>query len=98
MQETKEILNNIEAMLLNNKTIFNLQDVCRYTGLSPSFIYKKTSAKSIPHYKPSGKILIFKKEEIDEWLLRNQVSTMDDIEQYAIDFVTNKTWNGGARV
>ncbi len=90
-----QTLERIESLLLNNKKIFNIDDLCRYTGLSKSWIYKNTYLKILPHYKPSNKILIFKKDEIDEWLLKNPVRLMDDIEQEAINYVTGKTWNGG---
>ncbi|WP_293301717.1 helix-turn-helix domain-containing protein [Pedobacter sp. UBA4863] len=89
-----QTLERIESLLLNNKKIFNIEDLCAYTGLSKSWVYKKTASGLIPHYKPSNKILIFKKDEIDEWLLKNPVRLMDDIEQEAINYVTGKTWRG----
>ncbi|MGQ7855809.1 helix-turn-helix domain-containing protein [Pedobacter sp. WC2501] len=98
MSNSEKTLTSIENLLLNNKEVFTIDDLCKYTGLSKSFVYKKTATQSIPHYKPSNKILIFKKSEIDAWLLKNKISTLDDIEQQAINFVTGKTWNGGRNV
>ena len=62
-------LNEIEKMLLCQKTVFSFVEAAEYTGLSKSYLYKLTSAGLIPHYKPSGKLLFFKRQEIDEWLL-----------------------------
>ena len=39
-----------------------------YIGVSESMLYKLTSNKEIPHYKPRGKMLYFAKEELDAWL------------------------------
>ncbi len=41
-----------------------------YIGVSESMLYKLTSSKEIPHYKPRGKMVYFAKEELDEWLVR----------------------------
>lgn len=94
MKQEQITLERIESLLLNSKKIFNIDDLCRYTGLSKSWVYKKTASSQIPHYKPSAKILIFRKDEIDDWLLKNPVRLMDDIEQEAINYVTGKTWRG----
>lgn len=56
-----------------SRTIFNVEDLSNYTGLTRAYIYKLTSARIIPHYKPLNKTLFFKKSEIDEWLLMNPI-------------------------
>ena len=45
----------------------------RDMGLSRSQLYKLAKNGHIPHYRPSGKLLYFNKQELDEWLCRNQV-------------------------
>jgi excisionase family DNA binding protein len=62
-------LNQIEKMLTGQKTVLSFSETAEYTGLSKSYLYKLTSAGIIPHYKPTGKMLYFKKLEIDEWLV-----------------------------
>ncbi len=62
-------LEQIERMLHEQKTVLSFSEAAKYTGFSRSYLYKLTSAGIIPHYKPTGKMLFFKKSEIDEWLL-----------------------------
>jgi len=45
-----------------------------YLELSESYLYKLTSTKQIPHYKPTGKKIYFIASELNEWLLRNKIS------------------------
>lgn len=82
-------LKNIETLLksqaLNSKSVFNIDEVAIYTGLSKLYLYKLTSRKEIPYYQPQGKKIYFKREEIDKWLLRNRASTNEEIEQEAIN-------------
>lgn len=90
-------LEKIESLLrtqsLNNKIVFNLDELVLYTRLSKLYIYKLTSHNKIPFYRPNGKQLFFKKEEIDNWLLRNRQSTNEELEQEAINYSINKRSN-----
>lgn len=58
--------------------LFILPELCMYIGVSESMLYKLTSSKEIPHYKPRGKMVYFAKEELDEWLLQNYEPTMNE--------------------
>lgn len=87
-------LENIEKLLtsqsLMSKSIFNIDEVSIYTGLSKLYLYKLTSKNGIPHYKPNGKNVYFKKEEVDNWLLRNRQSTNEELNSEAINYSVNK--------
>lgn len=95
--ETKTItekLEKIEELILQQslqeKTLFNIDELVIYAGFSKLYIYKLTSQNKIPFYKPNGKHIFFKKTEIDEWLLNNRQSTIDEIESEAINYSVNK--------
>lgn len=64
-----EKLDRIYTLLKGQKEMMTLDDVATYTELSKSTIYKLTARNEIPHYKPTGKVIFFKKSEIDAWLL-----------------------------
>lgn len=81
-----ERLERIERLALSNKSVLNFDEVAVYTGLSKSTLYKLTSGKMIPHYKPSGKLLYFDRKELDSWLLQNRVHTTEEINQQAVDY------------
>ena len=85
----EKLLEHIDAISLNTKTTFSIEDFCRYTGFSKSLTYKLTSGKRIPFSCPNGKCIFFKKVDVDNWLLSNPVAPTEDIEQEAIDFVAN---------
>jgi excisionase family DNA binding protein len=97
MDNISERLNAIERKLdelaVANKDVLNLKEAARYLNMSCSHLYKLTSAKEIPHYKPRGKQVYFEKRELDKWLLQNRQTTKAEIEQAAIDYVVK----GGKR-
>jgi excisionase family DNA binding protein len=91
LQDIDDRLRHIEAMLLSQKNVLNLDEVATYTGLSKSHIYKLTCTGGIPCYKPNGKHIYFEKKLIDEWLLKNYKLTNDDINSQTADYLINKS-------
>ena len=83
----------LDELAALNKETLNLKEAARYLNMSCSHLYKLTSAKEIPHYKPRGKQVYFEKRELDKWLLQNRQTTKAEIEQAAIDYVVK----GGKR-
>jgi excisionase family DNA binding protein len=65
------------------KPVLSFEEGCEYTGLSKSWMYKLTSTGKIPHYKPDGKRLYFKTEELENWMLRNKVLSEEEIRSKA---------------
>ncbi|NQZ42706.1 MAG: helix-turn-helix domain-containing protein [Flavobacteriaceae bacterium] len=65
------------------KPILTFKEACSYCGMSTSKMYKHTSGREIPFYKPEGKKIYFLREELDKWLLRNRVPTNEELERAA---------------
>lgn len=89
-----EILTSIESLLRTHKTTFNVDDLCSYTGLSKSAVYKLTQRRLIPYSKPNSKVMFFKKEDVDAYLLSNRMDTHDEIEKIATNYIIRNKWAG----
>ncbi len=83
--EKKEQIEIFQA----GREILNLKQCMAFTGFSRGFLYKMTSQRTIPHYK-KGKLLLFKKSEITEWLLAGKVKTKEEEEKEVEKIVSNK--------
>lgn len=81
------------ADLITVNTIFCTKEVlasdeaARYMGVSKSYLYKLTMNQQIPHYKPMGKMCYFNRQELEQWLQSNRVSTANEIEQRAVNYL-----------
>ncbi len=65
-------LNELEKLFShNNDTPLNFVQAAQYLSISHSHLYKMTSQRKIPFHKPSGKYLYFFKNELDEWIRKN---------------------------
>lgn len=59
---------------ISSKTLLTLNEAAAYLGLSKSALYKMTSRKEIPYYKPC-KYLYFKREELEKWVFGCRVAS-----------------------
>lgn len=94
MDEIVKRLETIERLILSqnlvHKSVLSFAEACLYLELSESHLYKLTSASAIIHYKPNGKKIYFKREELDEWLLRNRSTSPDELAANANQFLTKR--------
>lgn len=65
------------------KDVLTMKEAQAYTGFSRAYLYKLTHLKKIPHFKPLGKTIFFKRTELVAWLLRNRVATDYEIQAEA---------------
>lgn len=82
-----QLINELKELIGKDERL-TLQEACNYLDLSSSTLYKLTSKNKIPHLKPNGKKIYFRKSDLNDWLFRNRVSTAEELEQKAIDYVT----------
>ena len=55
-------------MDITRKNVLNFEEAVEYTGFSPSYLYKLTGSQRIPCYRPYGKMIFFKREELEDFL------------------------------
>ena len=70
--------------------ILTTEAACKYLNMKKSMLYKKTSAKEIPYYKPEGKKMYFVREELDRWMQRNPTPTVDDMIRQSQEYMANR--------
>ena len=80
----------LDELRILQKTVLNFEEACSYLSMSQSHLYRLTAQRLIPHFRPQGKKLYFKRDEIDTWLLRNRRSSTDEIERQATDYIIRR--------
>jgi excisionase family DNA binding protein len=61
------------------KEILTIEDACLLMGLSKSYVYRLTSEQQIPHYKPLNKVIYFKRSEIERWIFKNKIHSIEEL-------------------
>lgn len=83
-------IQQLEKSLYQAKNILSFEEACAFLNFSKSYLYKLTSTCAIPHFKPSGKMVYFEREELEKWLRQNPVKTKDQIEMEASSYILKK--------
>ncbi|MDD5507555.1 MAG: helix-turn-helix domain-containing protein, partial [Bacteroidales bacterium] len=68
-------LDGLEAIRSHSsspKVPIDFKTAAQRAGLKESYMYKLTSQRKIPYYKPFGKRIYFDEDELTQWLLRNR--------------------------
>lgn len=63
------------------KEALTFSEGCDYCGFMPSYMHKLTGRNAIPYYKPNGKMIYFRRSDLDSWLLRNRNITRQEQEE-----------------
>lgn len=58
----------------------SLAEAAMYLKICKSTLYKKTSLREVPFYKPGGKLILFLKEDLDGYMNKSKVLTKNEIE------------------
>ena len=73
-QQVKDRIGALENVFLCQKEILNFDEAAAYLNMSKSTLYKLTSKKEIPHYKPN-RFVFFERSERDKWIRTATVKT-----------------------
>jgi len=83
MNDVIEKLERLEALIKKQyiliKDFLTLEEAAEYMQLSKSALYKLTSSKKIPYYVPGGKIIYFRRMELDDWLVFNRIASTEEV-------------------
>ena len=70
INEHSEVSNLVASMRLASKPVLTARECAEYIGVSLKYLYQLTSKRQVPFFKPRGKMLYFKRSEIDLWLTK----------------------------
>jgi excisionase family DNA binding protein len=94
MVQIIERLDRLERLILqqskNHKDLLDINEASDFLNLSVSQLYKHSSNSEITFYKPMGKKIYFRREDLLEWALKNRSPSKEEIEQEAKDFKVKK--------
>ena len=71
--ELQKRMDAVEDILDNAKEVLSVEEAARFMDIARSSLYKMTSDRSIPFYRPNGKMIYFEKADILEWIRKNRV-------------------------
>ena len=75
-------LSEIKQLLTNqNFEPLDLNQAAEYLKLKPSYLYSLVHQKKIPYYKPNGKRIYFNKLDLNKYLAKIRIMSVDEVEE-----------------
>lgn len=67
------------------KEVLSLNEAAEYLNLSRSALYKLTSARRIPFYRPNGKKIYFRRADLIQWVESKRTPTTTEALEASIN-------------
>lgn len=84
IKELAAHLSFIEKKMYVLKEYLTVPEAADYLNLSSSLVYKLTSKHELPLYKPNGKTIFIRRDDLNRWIAKNKVLSQEEIEEYAM--------------
>ena len=98
IDKTKQAIDKTQTfVLLAAKTMLSIADVAALTGMSKAHIYRLTCTRAILYYKPHGKQIFFKRQDVETWMQQNRVDSVADAEAIAARYCVTGSAHNPAR-
>lgn len=85
LREVRNLKREIKSVNLYRKRIYTIKEVSKVIGVSESYIQKLISSKQIPHSKPTGKLIFVRRRDLENFLMKNYITSEDDIDTIVAD-------------
>lgn len=72
------------------KEVLSFKEALALLDISASMLYKLTHQRAISFYKPNGKLIYFRKEDLLNWMLSNKQPSNDEVNS---DFINQSLKN-----
>lgn len=79
IHEISKHLSYIMSQIYLHKEFLTMNDAADYLGLSKSQLYQLTSNKLIPYYKPGGKNIFFRIEDLNDYVKQNRIMPTSEL-------------------
>ena len=86
-QQVEDRIGALENVFLCQKEILNFDEAAEYLNMSKSTLYKLTSKKEIPHYKPN-RFVFFERSELDKWIRTAAIKTEEQLNDQVNSYIT----------
>lgn len=89
----QEVIALLENQKIQQKTYLTFQEALAYLNVSKSFLYKLTSGNSITFLKPRGKLIYFRRSDLEDWISQNEIKSFKTSEEETNNYL-NKSSDG----
>ncbi|OZG40526.1 DNA-binding protein [Aeromonas sp. A35_P] len=87
LKELHELKQLVRQQGQAHKEVLCAEECAELLGVSVGYVYRLTSEKRLPYYKPQGKKIYFKRDELLDWLLSHRISPDAELSEHVAKHV-----------
>ncbi len=80
-------LRRISLLLGLKKEVLTMEEFCLYAGISKNYVYRLTASGKIKFYRPFGKMIYFRLDEVVDFLSSNEKITLQSRHDLANNYL-----------
>lgn len=82
MTTKEKLVANPQAAVIADRYL-TAKEAAAYVGASINYFYKLTASHKLPMYNPTGRKLLFKKSELDSWVMSARIPSDSELKTQA---------------
>lgn len=98
IHEFSSHLSHIQSQIYLLKEFLTIDEAAEYLGFSKSQLYQLTSNKQIAHYKPGGKNIFFRIQDLNDWVRQNRIMPESELYKHTSLMAGKYNLNHGDRI
>ena len=79
-KEIKALKKELDKVSLFRKRIYTIKEAAIVAGVSTSYIHKLIASNQIPYSKPSGKLVFIRRRDLEKFLMKDYIPSLEDTE------------------
>lgn len=85
----REIQTLNQSQSYSDRQMLTAQEAATFLNVSISTVYKYSHGRVIPHYKPQGREIYFKRCDLDNYVESRRIASQDELEAQADDYLVS---------
>ncbi len=89
--EINELRKDVHSLKIKQeKKFISVQETAIILDLSIQTVYHYIHQRRIPYYKPNGRNVYFKKEELEAYIQRHRIKSDEELDELASNYIVNE--------
>jgi len=80
LREIRNVKREVKKSILFRKRFYTMNEASIVAGVSLSFVQKLVASNLIAHSRPNGKLVFIKRRDLEKFLMKNYVHSIDEID------------------
>lgn len=97
LERMTQLEKRMNEVVMTQKEMMSFEEARLYLNLSRSYLHKLCSSRLIQYFKPGGKLVYFRRADLDEWLKRHVCAPAAVLKTRAVELLTGSKRKPGKK-